>query len=101
METYEALAAQCRRWKYACALLSLLLAMVIFAGAAPRQESAAEPLVPKSIQASEFVLRDAAGKVRARMFVDDNGEAKLTLFKPDGKVAFTVPPKPHVMEVGR
>ena len=92
---------QLRRWKYASALLALLLALVIFAGAAPRQEQATEPLVPKSIQACEFVLRDANGKVRARLFVDESGEAKLILLKPDGKAAFTVPPKPRVMEVGR
>jgi hypothetical protein len=38
----------------------------------------------RTIEAKEFVLRDSNGKVRARLFMDDNNSPVFTTLRPDG-----------------
>jgi hypothetical protein len=48
----------------------------------------------------EIVMKDAAGKVRARMSTDAKG-AHLFIYDEDGKVISSVPPVPRMMPVER
>lgn len=45
----------------------------------------AVPNVAKVVEAERFVLRDASGKLRAELAVDDNGAAYLSILDREGK----------------
>jgi len=110
--TNEQLASECRRWKVAALVLTFALGLVLAVSARadlPYPEQSGSPASPglacwgdriraRTVEVDEFVLKDAAGNVRARMATDGKG-AQLTIYDEQGKVVATVPPKPHMMEV--
>ena len=54
----------------------------------------------RTVEAEEIVLKDGAGRVRARMAVQGNA-ARLTIFDEDGKAVAGLPERARLKEVGK
>jgi hypothetical protein len=94
---FNQLAARCRRWKLTAITLALLLA-VTFAVKARADLPYPERLRARTVEATEVVLRDDTGHVRARLAMEDN-TALLTILDEHGKVIATVPQRPKFAPV--
>lgn len=79
----EALDARLRKLERQNRRLRGLVAVVIAAAAVPLLAGYASP--NDKIEATEFVVRDKAGAVRARLFVDEQNKTRLVLRDKDGK----------------
>jgi hypothetical protein len=75
MTRLERLEKQNRRIRQMGALTLLLIGSVFLMGQATGK---------RSLEANEFILRDASGKVRAKLFIDQDGP-QFALFGTDGK----------------
>jgi len=81
-----------RRWKLAALVLLLGCLVLLLAGFDYPQ-----PFLVKarSVEAQNFVLRDADGQVRARMAISEDGP-RLSFFDEQGKVVSSLPLKPEM-----
>lgn len=84
-------------WKLMALALAIALALSV-ALSARADLPYAERIRARTVEVDEIVLKDAAGKVRARMMTDARG-AHLLIYDEDGKVISTVPPTPRMMPV--
>ncbi len=94
---FEHLAVCCRRWR----LAAIALALALMAAAAINARADLpypERLRARTVEASEVVLRDDAGRVRARLAIQ-NGAAQLTILDEHGKVVASVPERARVVPV--
>ena len=73
---------QNRRFKQLGAMLLIVAAALLLMG------QSATPA--KKVEASEFVLRDKAGKIRGRFFVNEIGTAQLIIQDSQGKPRVTI-----------
>jgi hypothetical protein len=82
----EALARRCRRWKQAAATALVGTLAVVITGAAS---------LPGLIEASQFVLRDKAGRMRAALTIRPDGTPGLGFFDEGGRprLSFDISPK--------
>jgi len=70
------LVKQCRRWRRAGIVAAAGLAVLLVAGANS---------LPGMVEASNFVLRDKAGRMRAALAIRPDGTPGLGLFDEDGR----------------
>jgi len=70
--TNEQLASECRRWKVAALVLTFALGLVL-AVSARADLPYPDRIRARTLEVDEFVLKDAAGNVRARMSTDGKG----------------------------
>jgi len=81
-----------RRWELAALVLllsCLVLLLAAFDYAQPNLVKA------RSVEAQNFVLRDADGQIRARMAIGDDGP-RLSFFDEHGNVTASLPLKPEM-----
>jgi len=92
MQRVERLERENRRWKVTVLLLLLGCLVLLLAGFDYPQ-----PFLVKarSVEAQNFVLRDADGQVRARMAISEDGP-RLSFFDEHGDVITALPLKPEI-----
>jgi len=92
LQRLERLEQANRRWKLA-ALIMLMACLVLLAAGF----DFAQPNLVKarSVEAQNFVLRDADGQIRARMAIGDDGP-RLSFFDEQGNVVSSLPLKPEM-----
>ncbi len=92
LQRVERLERGIRRWKLAALVLLLGCLVLLLAGF-----DSPQPFVVKAItvEAQNFVLRDADGQVRARMAISADGP-RLSFFDEHGNVVSSLPLKPEV-----
>jgi hypothetical protein len=81
-----------RRWKLAALVLFLSCLVLLLAGFDYPQPNLVKA---RSVEARNFVLRDADGQVRARMAISEDGP-RLTFFDEQGNVVSSLPLKPEI-----
>lgn len=92
IQRLEHLEREGRRWKLAAFLLMLGCLVLLLAGF-----DSPQPFLVKarSVEAQNFVLRDADGQIRARMAIGDDGP-RLSFFDEHGNVISSLPLKPEM-----
>ncbi len=96
---FDRLAARCRRWR----LTAIALGLALLAGLAVNARADLpypERLRARTVEATEFMLRDDAGRVRARLAMENN-IAQLVMLDEHGKVIASLPLRARVTPVGR
>ena len=88
----RALEKQNRRWKIASLLALLLFAFSVTAGLRAQGETEPTLLRAKNVEAQGFVLRDAAGTVRAALRMKGDRPV-LELYDSFGRVIWSTPAK--------
>jgi len=81
-----------RRWKLAALVLLLGCLVLLIAGFDYPQPNLFKA---RSVEAQNFVLRDADGRIRARMALGEDGP-RLTFFDEHGGVTASLPLKAEV-----
>ena len=81
-----------RRWRLAALILLLGWLVLLLAGFDFAQPNLVKA---RSVEAQNFVLRDADGQIRARMAISEDGP-RLSFFDEQGKVVSSVPLKPEM-----
>jgi len=81
-----------RRWRLAALILLLGWLVLLLAGFDFAQPNLVKA---RSVEAQNFVLRDADGQVRARMAIGHDGPS-LSFYDEQGKVVSSVPLKPEM-----
>jgi len=81
-----------RRWKLAVLVLLLSCLVLLLAGFDYPHPNLVQA---RSVEAQNFVLRDANGQVRARMAVGEDGP-RLSFFDEHGNVISSLPLKPEM-----
>jgi hypothetical protein len=98
-ESVRELVAGRRRWRLTA--IGLLIAL---AGALAVNARADLPyperVRARTVEAEEIVLKDSAGRVRARLAVQGNA-ARLVIFDEDGKTLATLPERARLKELGK
>ena len=114
----EKLEAQNQRWKMASAMGVLLAASFMLMGAARGDRIDSQPIKASTVEAQEFVLKDAEGHIRARLSLPPIGkveqaqgykvqrlvppgavpdQAALQFYNENGDVVWVVPNNPMLM----
>ncbi len=81
-----------RRWKLAALVLLLSCLVLLLAGFDYPQPNLVKA---RSVEAQNFVLRDADGRIRARMAIGEDGP-RLSFFDEHGNVTASLPLKPEM-----
>jgi len=81
-----------RRRKLAALALLLVCVVLLLAGFDYPQPNMVKA---RSVEAQTFVLRDADGRIRARMAIGDDGP-RLSFFDEQGNVISSLPLKPEI-----
>jgi hypothetical protein len=92
LQRAERLEQRIRRWKLAALVLLLVCLVLLLAGFDYAQPNLVKA---RSVEAQNFVLRDADGQIRARMAVGEDGP-RLSFFDEHGKVISSLPLKPEM-----
>lgn len=92
LQRVERLEQGVRRWKLAALVLLLGCLVLLLAGFDYAQPNLVKA---RSVEAQNFVLRDADGQIRARMAVGEDGP-RLSFFDEHGKVISSLPLKPEM-----
>lgn len=79
-----------KRWKTATIVLLLVLVAMLLVGFKTADFPQPDLVRARSVEAQNFVLRDASGQIWARMGVAEDG-ARLTFFDEHGKVVSSLP----------
>jgi hypothetical protein len=87
IQRVERLERRNRRWKLAALALLLGCLVLLLAGF-----DYAQPFLARSVEAQNFVLRDADGRIRARMAISEDGP-RLSFFDEQGNVVSSLPLK--------
>jgi hypothetical protein len=118
----ERLEAQNRRWKMASAIAVVVFGSVLVMGAARDERTYSPTIKAGSVEAQEFVLKDANGRIRARLNVPVAklvpvpgaapgtvyrefpshavpNQAALQFYNEDGDVVWTAPSTPSVLQL--
>jgi hypothetical protein len=90
----QRLEVQTRVWQFGGILLLLIFGYSGTANVMARQKNQAEPVRDTTVEAQNFLLKDAAGAVRGRLTVRD-GKAQLELYDPTGKVTWSTNTRPQ------
>jgi hypothetical protein len=85
---------QNRIWQFVGVLFLLILGFSRTANVKAQQKSQAEPAGGTTVEAQNFLLKDAAGAVRGQLTVRD-GKAQLELYDPTGKVTWSTNTRPQ------
>jgi hypothetical protein len=89
IQRVECLERVSRRWRLAALVLLLGCLVLLLAGFDYPQPNLVKA---RSVEAQKFVLRDADGRVRARMAISEDGP-RLSFFDEQGNVVTSVPLK--------
>ena len=81
-----------RRWRLAAVILLLVCLVLLLAAFDYPQPNLVKA---RSVEAQNFVLRDADGQIRARMALSED-EPRLTFFDERGNVISSLPLKPEI-----
>jgi hypothetical protein len=82
------LEVQNRTWQTVGLLVLLIFGFSRTANLMAQQKSQAEPVRGTTVEAQNFLLKDAAGTVMGQLTVRD-GKAQLELYDPTGKVTWS------------
>jgi hypothetical protein len=103
------LEAQSRRWKMAAGVFALLASVVVLTGASRADRIEPGLVRARSVEAREFILKDATGQVHARLSLDQDRkrsssrafghstEAVLEFYDEQGDVTLSVPAAPGMV----
>lgn len=110
-ESVEELAAGRRWWRLTA--IGSLIALAATLAVTPTSANGGQMLGPRhadlpyservrarTVEADMFVLKDSAGRVRARMAVQGDA-ARLLIFDEDGKILAELPERARLKEVGK
>jgi len=85
---------QTRIWQFVGVLLLLILGFSRTANVKAQQKSQVEPMRGTTVEAQNFLLKDAGGTVMGQLTVRD-GKAQLELYDPTGKVTWSTNTRPQ------
>jgi hypothetical protein len=103
------LEAQSRHWKLAAGVFALLASVVVLTGASRADRIEPGLVRARSVEAREFILKDATGQVHARLSLDQDSkrsssrgfghstEAVLEFYDEQGDVTLSVPAAPGMV----
>jgi len=92
----QRLEVQNRVWQIVGLLALLIFAFSRTANVKAQQKSQPEPIRGTTVEAQNFLLKDAAGTVMGQLTVR-NGKAQLELFDPTGKVTWSTNSGPKTL----
>jgi len=92
IQRMERLERGSHRWKLAALVLLLGCLVLLLAGFDYPQPNLVKA---RSVEAQNFVLRDADGQVRARMAISEDGP-RLSFFDEHGNLVSSLPLKPEM-----
>ena len=98
-ESVQELVAGRRRWKLTAMALLLALGGVLAVNARADLPYP-ERVRARTVEAEEIVLKDGAGRVRARLAVQGTA-TRLVIFDEDGKASAALPERARLKEVGK
>ena len=73
----DKLEAQNRSWKVAGILLGLFIVSLVFIAAKPADRSDASVVRARSVEAQDFILKDADDQVRARLSLNSTNKVEI------------------------
>ena len=91
-ERAECLERSTRRWKVKALVLAVTCLVLLLTGFDFPQPNV---MKARRVEAQSFVLRDAEGRIRARMAITDDGP-RLSFFDEQGNVISSLPLKPEM-----